>query len=87
MRVSWSDSSAENLSFLSCDSCDSCSIDGMGESKEDVVVHSLIDVSVDMLDYFSCEAFERIAFCWLAKYLAEQKLQGVEKIETSDAKD
>lgn len=59
LRDSWHDGSAKNLSFLSCISCVSCSIDGMGESKEDVMVHSLIDVSVmDMLSFFSCEAFE-----------------------------
>ena len=42
------DGSAENLS-LSCDPGDSGSTEGIGESNEDVMVHSLVDVSVDIL--------------------------------------
>ncbi len=49
LRDSWFEGSAKNLIFFVCDPCDSCSMDEMGESKEDVMVHSLVDVSVGIL--------------------------------------
>ena len=49
LRDARDDGSAGSLS-LSCNSCDFCSIDGTGESDEDDVVHSLVDISVDILN-------------------------------------
>lgn len=63
----------EGVSFLSSDACESGSIDGSGDSDKGMIVHSLIDVSVDILVLFSLEALEH--WLRLTRKKPKEKLQ------------
>ena len=66
------DDSVGSLSF-SCSPCDSCSIEGTGESNEIDVVHSLVDILLDIL--ISSHVRSSSALTSTCK-IAEQNLEG-----------